>query len=54
MIALNTAVAEQLVDLKNEVDELIEKGLKKDEAIFQVLKKLIGLSKVIRFDEMVM
>lgn len=50
MIALNTAVAEQLVEFKNEVDELIEKGLKKDEAIFQVLKKLIGLSKVIRFD----
>jgi len=29
---------------------LIEKGVKKDEAIFQVLKKIIGLCKAIRFD----
>lgn len=50
MIALNTAVADQLVKFKVEVDALIESGVKKDEAIFQVLKKLIIESKAIRFD----
>ena len=50
MIALNTAVADQLVKFKIEVDALIESGIKKDEAIFQVLKKLIIESKAIRFD----
>jgi glutamine synthetase len=50
MIALNTAVADQLVKFKIEVDTLIESGVKKDEAIFQVLKKLIIESKAIRFD----
>ena len=50
MIALNTAVADQLVKFKIEVDALVEAGVKKDEAIFQVLKKLIIESKAIRFD----
>jgi glutamine synthetase len=50
MITLNTAVAEQLIEFKKEVDVLIEKGIKKDEAIFQVLKKIIGLCKAVRFD----
>ena len=50
MIALNTAVADQLVKFKIEVDALIEAGVKTDEAIFQVLKKLIIESKAIRFD----
>ena len=50
MIALNTAVADQLAKFKIEVDALIESGVKKDEAIFQVLKKLIIESKAIRFD----
>lgn len=50
MIALNTAVASQLVKFKNEVDQLIEKGTKKDEAIFQVLKRLIIESKPVCFD----
>jgi len=50
MIALNTAVAQQLIEFKKEVDALIEKGVKKDEAIFQVLKKIIGLCKAVRFD----
>jgi len=50
MIALNTAVADQLVKFKGEVDALVESGVKKDEAIFQVLKKLIIESKAIRFD----
>lgn len=50
LIALNTAVACQLQKFKVEVDELIAKSVKKDEAIFQVLKKLIIESKPIRFD----
>lgn len=50
MIALNTAVADQLIKFKAEVDALVEDGVKKDEAIFQVLKKLIIESKAIRFD----
>jgi glutamine synthetase len=50
MIALNTALAVQLVDFKAEVDVIIEKGVKKDEAILQVLRKLIKQSKPIRFD----
>ncbi|MBV5312182.1 MAG: glutamine synthetase III [Prolixibacteraceae bacterium] len=50
MIALNTVVADQLAKFKIEVDTLIEAGVKKDEAIFQVLKKLIIESKAIRFD----
>lgn len=50
MITLNTVVANQLVKFKNEVDALIEKDIKKDEAIFQVLKKYIIASKKIRFE----
>lgn len=50
MIALNTAVAEQLVQFKADVDELIGQGVKKDEAIFQILKKFIVESKAIRFE----
>ncbi|MFA5330541.1 MAG: glutamine synthetase III [Prolixibacteraceae bacterium] len=50
MIALNTAIADQLAKFKVDVDALIESGVKKDEAIFQVLKKLIIESKDIRFD----
>jgi glutamine synthetase len=50
MIALNSAVANQLIEFKIEVDKLIDKGVKKDEAIFQILKKYIGLCKPIRFD----
>ena len=50
MITLNTVVANQLVHFKKEVDALIEKDIKKDEAIFQVLKKYIIASKNIRFE----
>jgi len=50
MIALNTAIADQLAKFKVEVDVLIEAGVKKDEAIFQILKKLIIESKDIRFN----
>jgi glutamine synthetase len=50
MIVLNTAIADQLAKFKVDVDVLIEAGVKKDEAIFQVLKKLIIESKDIRFN----
>lgn len=41
MIALNTAMANQLSLFDKDIQELIKKGLKKDEAIFQVLKRYI-------------
>jgi glutamine synthetase len=50
IIALNTAVADQLEQFKKEVSSLIRKRIKKDEAIFQVLRKYIIDSKSIRFE----
>ncbi len=51
MTILNTIVAKQLVDFKIEVDALIDKkGLKKDEAIFNVLREYIKQSKDILFE----
>jgi glutamine synthetase len=51
MTVLNTIVAQQLKDFKVEVDGLInKKKLKKDEAIFNVLREYIKSSKRIRFD----
>lgn len=50
MIVLNTAMANQLKEFKKEVDAIIEKGVKKDEAIFQVLKQYIIDSKNVRFE----
>ena len=51
MTVLNTIIAKQLKDFKNEVEQLIEdKNLKKDEAIFNVLREYIKQSKKIRFE----
>lgn len=50
MIALNTAVAEQLIEFKKDVDKLMEKGEPKVSAIIQVIRKYIKLCKPIRFD----
>ena len=50
MIVLNTAVANQLRQFKKDVDKLIGKKVKKDEAILQVLKKYIIQSKKVRFE----
>ncbi|WP_106791704.1 glutamine synthetase III [Aquimarina sp. Aq78] len=51
MTILNTIVAKQLVDFKKEVDTLIDKKeLKKDEAIFNVLREYIKQSKNILFE----
>jgi glutamine synthetase len=50
MIILNTIMADQLKSFKNDVDGLIAANVKKDEAIFQVLKRYISESKNIRFE----
>ncbi|CAM1371614.1 glutamine synthetase III family protein [Tenacibaculum xiamenense] len=51
MTVLNTIIAKQLKDFKNEVDKLVDdKKLKKDEAIFNVLREYIKESKKIRFE----
>lgn len=51
MTVLNTIVAKQLRDFKIEVDALIEtKGMKKDEAIFNVLREYIKQSENILFE----
>ncbi len=50
MIALNAIVASQLEKFSGEVEAIIKKGRKKDEAIFQGLKKYIIESKRIRFE----
>ncbi|MGL4582343.1 MAG: glutamine synthetase type III, partial [Flavobacterium sp.] len=51
MTVLNTIVAKQLRDFKNEVDALVENdGLKRDEAIFNVLREYIKDSERILFE----
>jgi glutamine synthetase len=51
MTILNTIVAKQLKEFKMEVDALIDsKNLKKDEAIFNILREYIKQSKKIRFE----
>jgi glutamine synthetase len=51
MTILNTIVAKQLIDFKAEVDVLIdEKAMKKDDAIFNVLREYIKTSKEILFE----
>ncbi len=51
MTVLNTIVAKQLVDFKTEVDNLIDnKDMKKDDAIFNILREYIKNSKQILFD----
>lgn len=50
MTILNSAVAKQLQIFASEVDALILKGVKKDEAIFQILRNYIIESKKIRFE----
>lgn len=50
MMVLNTIVAKQLIDFKKEVDSLIEGGMKKEDAIFRVLRAYVKNSKAIRFE----
>lgn len=51
MTVVNSIVAKQLIDFKKEVDTLIEeKGMKKDDAIFNVLREYIKQTKAILFE----
>ncbi|WP_027383012.1 glutamine synthetase III family protein [Epilithonimonas caeni] len=50
MTVMNVIAAKQLRTFKVEVDALIEKGLKKDEAIFNILREYIKQSKNIMFE----
>jgi len=50
MTVLNAIVARQLIEFKKEVDALIDKKMKKDDAIFNVLREYIKDSKRIRFE----
>ena len=50
MIVMNAIVAKQLKDFHKEVEALIATGLKKDEAIFNILREYIKQSKSIMFE----
>ncbi|MDR1369227.1 MAG: glutamine synthetase III [Dysgonamonadaceae bacterium] len=50
MLALNSAVAHQLRQFKQEVDALIKSGKGKNEAIFEIIRNYIKESGPIRFD----
>ncbi len=50
MIALNTALAYQLKQFKQDVDNKIKKGIKKDNAIIQTLREYIRHSKPILYE----
>ena len=50
MMVLNTMVANQLTVFKKDVDALIDKGTKKDEAILKILRQYIVESANIRFE----
>ncbi|MBR5139297.1 MAG: glutamine synthetase III [Alistipes sp.] len=50
IITLCTAAAEQLTEFKREVDAKIEKGVKKEKAIYETLKRIIRQCKDIHFD----
>ncbi len=50
MTIMNTIMADQLKEFKKEVDALIKKGLKKDDAIFNVLRDYITACKSILFE----
>jgi len=50
MFVLNTIMADQLRAFKTDVDKLIDDGMEKDDAIFDVVKRYIRESKKIRFE----
>lgn len=50
MTVLNTMMAAQLNAFKKDVDALLAKGVKKDEAILRTIRELIAKSKAIRFE----
>ncbi len=50
MTVVNTIMADQLVKFKKDVDGKMEKGIEKDEAIFQILHDYISATKKILFE----
>ncbi|MFI3268531.1 MAG: glutamine synthetase III [Rikenellaceae bacterium] len=50
LIVVNAAMTNTLKEFKVEVDALMEAGVKKDEAILQVIRKFIIASKKVRFE----
>jgi len=50
MIAINTIVADQLIQFKEDVDARIKKGLSKESAILEIIRRYIKESKDIRFE----
>ena len=50
MLALNTAVAKQLILFKREVDERVEAGEPKERVLFDIIKRYIVECKAIRFE----
>jgi len=50
MFVLNTIMADQLTKFKSEVEQLMSKGMKRDDAIFDLIKRYIKESKPIRFE----
>lgn len=50
MVVLNTIMARQLITFRKDVDALVEKGKKKDEAILSVIRKYIIESRNILFE----
>ena len=50
IITLNTALADELTAFKQRVDEKIERGMKKEKAIYEELKAMIKACQPIRFD----
>jgi len=50
MTVLNMIMSNQLMKFKEQVDALIAKGMKKDDAIFNILKEYIKTSKKVRFE----
>ena len=50
MVVMNAIMAKQLKKFKKEVDAIIRKGVKKDDAILKILRKYIIASKSIRYE----
>ncbi len=50
MGVLNAVVAAQLLEFKKEVDEKMQNGIKKETAIFDIIRQYLKESKPIRFD----
>ncbi|MFA5751924.1 MAG: glutamine synthetase III [Bacteroidales bacterium] len=50
MLFLNTAVAQQLINFKTQVDKELKSGLKQEDALIKVIRKFVKESREIRFE----